>query len=46
MYPWMGFLIGVAVGVVCTLGFQVLVVWCVARDLDDAGWMMEGRDDR
>ena len=46
MHPMTTFVIGLAVGVGLTIGFQVLVVWCVTRDLDDAGWMMESRDDR
>ena len=44
MHPMMTFVIGLAVGVSVTIGFQVLVVWCVTADMDDAGWMQEGRD--
>ena len=44
MHPMTTFMIGAAVGAGLTIGFHVLVVWCVTKDLDDAGWM-RGRDD-
>lgn len=46
MHPMTTFMIGLAVGVGLTIGFQVLVIWCVTCDMDDAGWMMGGDDDR
>jgi len=46
MHPMTTFMIGLAVGVSVTAGFQFLVVWCVTKDLDDAGWMRGGDHDR
>lgn len=44
MHPMTTFMIGLAVGVGLTIGFHVLVVWCVTKDLDDAGWMRGTND--
>lgn len=37
-------MIGMALGVALIVGLQVLAVWRVTADMDDAGWM-RGRDE-
>lgn len=44
MHPMTTFMIGLAVGAGLVIGSQVLLIWSVTRDLDDAGWMMEEQD--